>query len=1231
MVLYHGSPEQFTQFDRSKAKSSGLYGKGFYFTDSESHAGTYGNLYKVYLDIKNPLQYGSVTVTREQVRSYLEAVAENEDYSIENYGTYDIDAILDIVVGKGSSVDAFKVIQDINTTAIGDMVEAAELFNDVNGTKFDGIVVPTETVAFYPEQIKNVNNQSPTSDPDIRRSLSTEDEAPTRYGDYNVYGKDVALETDEIAPVTENAALVAENDTIAVEDSVEDLFPDDTAALQDEPAAEWDAANVDNIAPMPTGGKRRKWVGTSTASEVVDGQVAPEDLDQNLIHYQPISNKKTLGNANAMLDSKGYEASVAYMSQRFAANKVSLDDIALGERLIQEAVKRGDIKTAQDLIMDISILGTELGQKVQALSIIKRLTPEGQLKMLTKVVERGKAKGDKAFNGVEITQAQAGKILDTRKADGTFDQAELNAAVEEVKQEIANKMSVSLLEVVNEWRYLAMLGNPKTHIRNLVSNVAMLGTRQVKNAIARTAEDIGGVFGGKFTRTKTWKPASQYVKDYAKQVTNESYADTTGNKYSETGDIKAKRNVLGNNPLGAAAKFNSAALTAEDTWFSKPAYRDAFQEYLTANGIRTEADVKKNGKIIAKAKAYAAQQAKEATFQQDSYIASKINEIERKNSIFNVGIGAVLPFKKTPINIAKTGLSYSPLGIARNIYDAVKVSKGEMEVSEAIDHVAQTLTGTSLALIGYALASSGILNGAGGEDKEDKYDYQLGKQSYSFNFDGDTFSLSWLSPVAMPLFVGANAYEQLVEDQEWDYNVVIEALAQTLDPLNEMSFLSSLSDVLSSYDSGMAAFGGMLETAAQNYVTSFVPTLSSQIAQISDDKKRSTKISADSSADFLEETWNAIRYKIPGLRQTLEPSTDIWGREIALEDNIVTDAVETFIAPYARKDGIATEVDEEIKNIYRLTGNDGVIPNIPGNSVNYKNETYRMSAEDYTQFKKDYGQTAYDLMEALIQTDTYQRASADDKAKWMDEVFSYAMDEAKKNYLAEQGVEYTNSTKDGVPYYRENAIKGAVENDMTPEEYKLYRDDPEKYELAQTVGGLKAYDLYKDVTKDMKLGEKADYIAGMNLSTEQKNLLINSETDRKEPIDLTGIEDYSSFEEFEYAKKYPDKYALAKAVGGYDSYTVYADALGDIESDKDEWGQSINGSKKPKVYSYIYSLDIPEIEQHILFKSQYPSTDDHNIEIIEYLNNRDDISYDEMVAILLDLGFKVSADGMVRW
>lgn len=170
-VMYHGSRAQFTVFDKKKAKSSGLYGRGFYFTDSDTHAGTYGNLYRVYLKIHSPLQHGAATVNRNQVRKFLEAVADNEDYSIENYGTYDVDRILQTVMGKYRNADAFQVIQDVSATAIGDMVEAAELFNSVNGTSFDGIIVPTETVVFDPGQIKSATDNRGTFDPSDRDIL----------------------------------------------------------------------------------------------------------------------------------------------------------------------------------------------------------------------------------------------------------------------------------------------------------------------------------------------------------------------------------------------------------------------------------------------------------------------------------------------------------------------------------------------------------------------------------------------------------------------------------------------------------------------------------------------------------------------------------------------------------------------------------------------------------------------------------------------------------------------------------------------------------------------------------------------------------------------------------------------------------------------------------------------------------------------------------------------------
>ena len=199
------------------------------------------------------------------------------------------------------------------------------------------------------------------------------------------------------------------------------------------------------------------------------------------------------------------------------------------------------------------------------------------------------------------------------------------------------------------------------------------------------------------------------------------------------------------------------------------------------------------------------------------------------------------------------------------------------------------------------------------------------------------------------------------------------------------------------------------------------------------------------------------------------------------------------------------------------------------------------------------------------------------------------------------------------------------------EEMDFATKNPEKYDVAMKVGGYAAYMGYQAGMKDMKLAEKADYISKLNLTTAQKNILINSETDRKEPIDLTGYENFSNFEEFEYAKKNPEAYAMAKTVGGYEAYTEYSDALGDIKADKDKFGNSISGSRKSKVAEYISSLDIPMTQKYILFKSEYPSADDYNYEIIDYVNNMSDMTFEEKIEVLRKLDFDVDAEGNIFW
>lgn len=182
-VMYRGGNGDFTVFDRRKSKHSNLYGRGFYFTDSESHAQQYGNARAFYLNIQHPVSTAETTITRTQMRKFLDAVAENEDdFSFENYGYgATVDSVLNSVYGKSD----FAMLYDVDQTAIGDMVAAVELFNEVNGTNYDGLILDTETVAFRSNQIKNTTNKTPTSDADIRYSVReySEDEKKQHIAD----------------------------------------------------------------------------------------------------------------------------------------------------------------------------------------------------------------------------------------------------------------------------------------------------------------------------------------------------------------------------------------------------------------------------------------------------------------------------------------------------------------------------------------------------------------------------------------------------------------------------------------------------------------------------------------------------------------------------------------------------------------------------------------------------------------------------------------------------------------------------------------------------------------------------------------------------------------------------------------------------------------------------------------------------------------------------------------
>ena len=167
--------------------------------------------------------------------------------------------------------------------------------------------------------------------------------------------------------------------------------------------------------------------------------------------------------------------------------------------------------------------------------------------------------------------------------------------------------------------------------------------------------------------------------------------------------------------------------------------------------------------------------------------------------------------------------------------------------------------------------------------------------------------------------------------------------------------------------------------------------------------------------------------------------------------------------------------------------------------------------------------------------------------------------------------------------------------------------------------GLKELNRESDSGK-ASINEVGDYIGELDLTTKQKNILINNAAGRKEPIDMATYDEYPNFEEFDYGTKNPGKYAISQAVGGFEAFKEYQEDLKDLD--------------KNEAADYINDLNIDYGMKIILYVSRYSSKasrEEYGYDIVEYLNGRRDIDENQMRKILRELGFKVDWQGNVTW
>ncbi len=223
-----------------------------------------------------------------------------------------------------------------------------------------------------------------------------------------------------------------------------------------------------------------------------------------------------------------------------------------------------------------------------------------------------------------------------------------------------------------------------------------------------------------------------------------------------------------------------------------------------------------------------------------------------------------------------------------------------------------------------------------------------------------------------------------------------------------------------------------------------------------------------------------------------------------------------------------------------------------------------------------------------------------------------------------------------------NSVKAEM-NELYAQKREIQNSDlpsSEKYSQVREVQGQinelskNALNSYEDIDIQDNYATVGDRQYKVDSNGEWEKISSKQLEKQNAVTDMLGInpnEYWRNKEEYDYAYENPSKYAVATAITDYSTFKTYSSELYDIKADKDENGKSISGSRKTKVFDYINNLDL-EFEQRVMLaKLEYPSYDEYNYEVIEYLNNREDIDYQEMALILTELGFTVDSEGTIHW
>lgn len=823
---------------------------------------------------------------------------------------------------------------------------------------------------------------------------------------------------------------------------------------------------------IPDGYKERGFNESVHTKSDYDAIVQQEFIDNPEI-YKQLANKVTKEKAKAIMD-KG----LAFAETEFPKllERMDATAIALGDLMAREYSNMGEYDKAVTVIRDMAKQLTKAGQFSQAAVIaLTKSNPMTALAYAKRDIDKLNADGHKTFGkkwkDFELTADEEEMFKNIKQGDADA----IKAAYEKINKRIAKEYPSTIWQKFIEASRISMLLNPRTNAKNIASNMLLRPITRTSGIVSAGIQKAYKYFNNDYTPTQAVTVRKE-TKKLAEDIWN-NIKDTleTTNKYNE--GIKANKRdivvfkegvgtrVMENIAPGTLHKLNQLMDTEDaglmetlrhatywflemgDNRYVRKNFLDRLGSYLEAQGIReiTEA----NQETIDTAVQVAYREAMRATFKDDTALSKWMASIKHTgNPYIDAMMEMIMPFTKTPANIAMRGIDYSPIGLLNTLN---KYSKNK-DFDELADELGKNLLGSALIAFGALLFGRGLVTGGEPEnEKEAAFLKQQGWLPYAVKVGDSYTTYDWAQPAAIPIIMGVTIMESLEEGRLGVVDAVKNAGVASFNQWVELSPLQSLKEVMGGY----GTVGENLLNTAIEMPQRLIPSALGATARTADTTQRLTY----SKGNVAQTQKDLAKSKVPGLSQTLPAAYDTWGNVKKRDNNTGVAAINQFINPASYKRSNATEVDREIERLYKELGDSAVYPRKASYSIEKGGKTYTLSNAEYSEYQRIMGELSYDGVKALMAKPSYSSLSDAEKLEIIKDIYDNAFEKAKYTIMEGQGYK---KTEEDIRTAKETKIKQAY-LEATPENiaeyyiayYILNNADSDKTANGTTIAGSK--------------------------------------------------------------------------------------------------------------------------------------------------------------------------------